>query len=130
VHSRWDPRWACICNHLAIQRYCIYYSSGLLTQHSESNVCWVTQLVVSSERRERGIATTLLHLLPGPDVKCTAFGLASSHPAACAALSKRARMFRLVCILFVCSLFWSNAVPHQTRTSASWTLTLSRPTLR
>ena len=43
---------------------------------------------MSSEHRERGIATALLHLLPGPDVKCTAFGLASSHPAACAALSK------------------------------------------
>jgi hypothetical protein len=48
---------------------------------------------VSSDLRERAIATTLLHLLPGPEVECTAFGLASSHPAACAALSKRARMF-------------------------------------
>jgi hypothetical protein len=92
MHPRWSPHWTRICHHLAIQRYYIFFSSSLLTQYLESNVCWVTQLVVSSEHRERVIATTLLHLLPGPDVKCAAFGLASSHPAACAALSKRARM--------------------------------------
>ncbi|KAJ7678123.1 hypothetical protein DFH06DRAFT_1079398 [Mycena polygramma] len=58
-------------------------------QYNGSNICWVTQLVVAHGYRQRGIATTLLHLLPGPDFECATFGLASSHPAACLALLKR-----------------------------------------
>ncbi|KAH7162634.1 hypothetical protein B0J13DRAFT_15420 [Dactylonectria estremocensis] len=50
------------------------------------NVLWVTQLVVQSEFRERGIATSLLAncLDKNDDV----FGIMSSHPAACKALGK------------------------------------------
>ncbi|KAJ6504132.1 hypothetical protein C8R47DRAFT_1104376 [Mycena vitilis] len=57
--------------------------------YNGSNICWITQLVVAHGYRQRGIATTLLHLLPGPGFKCATFGLASSHPGACLALLKR-----------------------------------------
>ena len=49
-------------------------------------VGWITQLVVSSEYRRQGIATVLLHRLRRDTH--TAFGLLSSHPAACLALAK------------------------------------------
>jgi len=52
-------------------------------------VCWVTQLVVRSDYRQRGLATVLLGCLLRHEH--TAFGLASSHPAACLALCKAAR---------------------------------------
>jgi len=52
-------------------------------------VCWVTQLVVSSDHRRRGIATVMLGCLKRDDH--TAFGLASSHPAACLTVCKVAR---------------------------------------
>ncbi|KAF7377736.1 hypothetical protein MSAN_00196600 [Mycena sanguinolenta] len=58
--------------------------------YNGSDICWITQLVVSPDYRRRGIATTLLHMLPGPGFNCAVFGLASSHPAACLALFKRA----------------------------------------
>ncbi|KAJ6544322.1 hypothetical protein B0H19DRAFT_957043, partial [Mycena capillaripes] len=58
-----------------------------------SEICWITQLVVSREHRRRAIATILLQLLPGPEFDCAAFGLVSSHPAACLALLKRTRWF-------------------------------------
>ncbi|KAJ7252130.1 hypothetical protein B0H12DRAFT_1234007 [Mycena haematopus] len=59
-------------------------------QYNGSGICWITQLVVSRDYRERGIATGLLQLFPGPDFNCGTFGLVSSHPAACLALFKRA----------------------------------------
>ncbi|KAK3324074.1 hypothetical protein B0T19DRAFT_427680 [Cercophora scortea] len=49
-------------------------------------VCWVTQLVVHREYRERRLATRLLEKLRDPDDEI--FGIMSSHPAACIALSK------------------------------------------
>ncbi|TFK80482.1 hypothetical protein K466DRAFT_667644 [Polyporus arcularius HHB13444] len=55
-------------------------------------VCWVTQLVVSSEHRQRNIATMLLLQLASNRPDCTAMGLASSHPAACLALTKAAHV--------------------------------------
>jgi GNAT superfamily N-acetyltransferase len=61
--------------------------------HEDAKICWITQLVVRHEYRERGIATSLLRLLPGPDFKVSAFGLASSHPAACLALLKATSTF-------------------------------------
>lgn len=49
-------------------------------------MCWVTQLVVHSDFRERGLAAYLLNLLrQDGDV---IFGLMSSHPAACLAAAK------------------------------------------
>ncbi|KAK0455319.1 uncharacterized protein EV420DRAFT_1644958 [Desarmillaria tabescens] len=54
------------------------YSNGL--------VSWVTQLVVHSKHRRRGIATMLLHMLRNGSGS-SAFGLVSSHPGACIALS-------------------------------------------
>ncbi len=49
-------------------------------------VCWVTQLVVHSDFRERGLAAYLLNLLrQDGDV---IYGLMSSHPAACLAAAK------------------------------------------
>lgn len=49
-------------------------------------ICWVTQLVVHSDFRERGLAVGLLNQLrqDGDDV----YGLMSSHPAACLAAAK------------------------------------------
>lgn len=38
----------------------------------------------------------LLRSLPGPRFQVNALGLVSSHPAACLALLKRVRMFRLI----------------------------------
>ena len=50
------------------------------------SVCWVTQLVIHEDYRERGLATGLLNLLRenGDDL----YGIMSSHPAACLAASK------------------------------------------
>lgn len=49
-------------------------------------ICWVTQLVVHRDYRERGLAAGLLNELKmdGDD----AYGVMSSHPAACLAASK------------------------------------------
>ncbi|KAJ3499230.1 hypothetical protein NLJ89_g10120 [Agrocybe chaxingu] len=60
-----------------------------------SYVCWVTQLVVASDYRELGIATTLLQLFPGPNFTCDALGIASTHTASCWALAKRAHKLDL-----------------------------------
>lgn len=61
-------------------------------------ICWVTQLVVHRDYRERGLASGLLNeiKLDGDD----AYGLISSHPAACLAASKA---FGSVCILQLAS---------------------------
>ncbi|KAG7111738.1 hypothetical protein HYQ44_009933 [Verticillium longisporum] len=55
-------------------------------KHEGRQVCWVTQLVVHSDYRERQIATSLLLDLIDPEDD--AFGIMSSHPAACKALAK------------------------------------------
>ncbi|KAL1847370.1 hypothetical protein VTK73DRAFT_10375 [Phialemonium thermophilum] len=48
-----------------------------------STVCWITQLVVRREYRERGLASGLLaSLRASPD---DVYGIVSSHPAACLA---------------------------------------------
>jgi len=49
-------------------------------------VCWVTQLVVHRDYRERGLAVGLLNELRqgGDDM----YALMSSHPAACLAAAK------------------------------------------
>ncbi|TLD19497.1 hypothetical protein E2P81_ATG07114 [Venturia nashicola] len=49
-------------------------------------ICWITQLVVHQDYRERGLATGLLDeiRLDGDDV----YGVMSSHPAACLAASR------------------------------------------
>ena len=48
-------------------------------------MCWVTQLVVHKDYRERGPATGLLSQLRQDD---DAYGVMSSHPAACLAAAK------------------------------------------
>ncbi|TFK75533.1 hypothetical protein BDN72DRAFT_831793 [Pluteus cervinus] len=50
------------------------------------NLCWVTQLVVHKDYRERGLATILLRSLR-TDVD-DIYGIMSSHPAACLAAAK------------------------------------------
>ncbi|KAF2023975.1 hypothetical protein EK21DRAFT_79750 [Setomelanomma holmii] len=49
-------------------------------------ICWITQLVVHHEYRERGLAAGLLNetRMDGDDV----YGVMSSHPAACLAAAK------------------------------------------
>ena len=49
-------------------------------------MCWVTQLVVHSDYRERGLATRLLNQLRQDND--TIYGLMSSHPAASLAAAK------------------------------------------
>lgn len=54
-------------------------------KYSNQTVCWITQLVVHRDYRERGLAVGLLNELKGTgDV----YGLVSSHPAACVAAAK------------------------------------------
>ncbi|KAK5219317.1 hypothetical protein LTR47_011546 [Exophiala xenobiotica] len=49
-------------------------------------VCWITQLVVHGDYRERGLAVGLLNCLRRDDDNI--YGLMSSHPAACLAAAK------------------------------------------
>lgn len=52
----------------------------------EQKVCWITQLVIHSDYRERGLAVGLLSCLRQDDDNV--YGLMSSHPAACLAAAK------------------------------------------
>jgi hypothetical protein len=54
--------------------------------YKDKIVCWVTQLVVHNDFRERGLAVGLLNLLRQDDDAI--YGLMSSHPAACLAAAK------------------------------------------
>lgn len=56
---------------------------------NNKSVLWVTQLVVSRDYRERGLAKGLLNQLKQNDVDI--YGLMSSHPAACLAAAKSFR---------------------------------------
>lgn len=54
--------------------------------YNDKTVCWITQLVVNRDYRERGFALGLLNQLrQGED---DIYGLMSSHPAACLAAAK------------------------------------------
>ena len=55
-------------------------------RYKDKTVCWVTQLVVHSNFRERGLAASLLNQLRQDDDAI--YGLMSSHPAACLAAAK------------------------------------------
>jgi len=55
--------------------------------YQDRQVCWVTQLVVHCDYRERRLATGLLQKLRRNDDD-EIFGIMSSHPAACMAASK------------------------------------------
>lgn len=54
--------------------------------YGDKTVCWVTQLVVHQDYRERGLATGLLTFLKHHDDDI--YGIMSSHPAACLAAAK------------------------------------------
>lgn len=54
--------------------------------YNDQNVCWITQLVVDSNYRERGLATSLLNEIRRYDDDI--FGVMSSHPAACRAAAR------------------------------------------
>ncbi|MCJ1231557.1 hypothetical protein MMC12_008234 [Toensbergia leucococca] len=54
--------------------------------YDNKTVCWVTQLVVHQDYRERGLATGLLNQFRHYDDDI--YGLMSSHPAACLAAAK------------------------------------------
>jgi len=56
-------------------------------------ICWITQLVVHRDYRERRLATSLLERLRKIDDEI--FGIMSSHPAACMAASKACADFAL-----------------------------------
>lgn len=55
-------------------------------KHGGRIVCWITQLVVHKEYRERGLAGGLLRSLRGDTDEI--YGIMSSHPAACLAAAK------------------------------------------
>ncbi|KAH9919406.1 uncharacterized protein B0H18DRAFT_636488 [Fomitopsis serialis] len=75
----------------------IYESSHKL-DHDDSRgtakAGWITQLVVDKSCRRRGIATELLQslLVSEPFQNVSVLGVASSHPATCAALAKIAHV--------------------------------------
>ena len=52
----------------------------------KKTVCWITQLVVHQDYRERGLATMLLSQLRQRDDDV--YGIMSSHPAACLAAAR------------------------------------------
>ena len=54
--------------------------------YNNKTICWVTQLVVHQDYRERGLATGLLNQLK--DYNDDIYGIMSSHPAACLAAAK------------------------------------------
>jgi len=54
--------------------------------YDNKTVCWVTQLVVHRDYRERGLAMGLLNQLR--DANDDIYGLMTSHPAACLAAAK------------------------------------------
>ncbi|KAI9748900.1 MAG: hypothetical protein M4579_007077 [Chaenotheca gracillima] len=54
-------------------------------KYNNQTVCWITQLVVHRDYRERGLAVGLLNELKGND---DMYGLVSSHPAACVAAAR------------------------------------------
>ncbi|KAG7453219.1 uncharacterized protein BT62DRAFT_940616 [Guyanagaster necrorhizus] len=62
------------------------YAFATQWSYGDGLVSWITQLVVHSKHRRRGIATMLLRMLRNGSGS-SAFGLVSSHPAACIALS-------------------------------------------
>ena len=55
-------------------------------RYKNKTVCWITQLVVHQDYRERGLAMGLLNQLRQHDDDI--YGLMSSHPAACLAAAK------------------------------------------
>lgn len=67
-------------DHLAGNAFACRWSNG------NRVVCWVTQLVVHNNFRERGLAAALLTYLRQNDDAI--YGLMSSHPAACLAAAK------------------------------------------
>ncbi|KAK2738145.1 hypothetical protein FQN55_000765 [Onygenales sp. PD_40] len=52
-------------------------------KHGGKNICWITQLVVDCDFRERGLASAMLRSI-GSDTD-DMYGIMSSHPAACMA---------------------------------------------
>jgi GNAT superfamily N-acetyltransferase len=54
-------------------------------KYNNRTVCWITQLVVHRDYRERGLAVGLLNELKDND---DIYGLVSSHPAACVAAAR------------------------------------------
>ncbi|AEO57160.1 hypothetical protein MYCTH_2058169 [Thermothelomyces thermophilus ATCC 42464] len=83
----------------AYSSYVCVHVDGTLAGHAFAcrwtyhgrRVCWVTQLVVHRDFRERRLATRLLEKLRKNDDEV--FGIMSSHPAACIALSKACSEF-------------------------------------
>lgn len=76
---------------------CVYVKvtvNGILAGHvlacrwscGDKTICWITQLVVHRNYRERGLARGLLHELKQDSDDF--YGIASSHPAACLAATR------------------------------------------
>jgi len=59
-------------------------------------ICWVTQLVVHRDYRERGLAVSLLRELQRDDDDV--YGIASSHPAASSAAARAFGGERAYCV--------------------------------
>lgn len=75
-------------------------------------VCWITQLVVDSNIRNRGVAKNLLNISFDPD--CRICGLVTSHPFAIRSLEK-ATGFKVeptIISAFAPSLIQSTSIPY------------------
>jgi hypothetical protein len=85
-------------------------------KYNERSVCWITQLVVHREYRERGLALGLLNELRQDDNDL--YGIMSSHAAACLAAAKvfgsapLESMSRIQPNIYR-HYQWSSAEPHQ-----------------
>lgn len=62
---------------------CRWLYKGDKTGAEQGTICWITQLVVDRNYRERGLASMLLYTLKQDDDSM--YGVASSHPATCLA---------------------------------------------
>lgn len=77
--------------------------------YKDKTVCWITQLVVHSDFRERGLATGLLNQLRQDD---SIYGLMSSHPAACLAAAKAFGSSHTCCEFVTCILIFDRWYQH------------------
>jgi hypothetical protein len=75
----------CLFSRVIVDGKLVGHACAVVWSVEKSSVCWVTQLVVHREYRERGLATGLLSEF-GRDYHV--YGIASSHPAALLACGK------------------------------------------
>jgi len=84
----------CVLVKCMLEQNLIGHLFATTWNYDEDIILWITQLVVHTDHRKRGIATSMARMLKDhPDcAKATIVGIASSHPAACNTLQPRRRI--------------------------------------